>query len=79
MTGFYDLNSETPSTSVPEVEWPPVTPERIQIDAIVQDAQRMRSEAIGSWIRHAVSEWASLVRRPGRAVPDTFRNPKVSA
>jgi hypothetical protein len=79
MTGFYDLSSETPDTRVPEVEWPPVTPGRIEIDAIVQKAQRERSEAIGSWIRHIVEEWASLLRRPGRAVPNTFRNPNMNA
>lgn len=79
MTGFYDPNSETPKPGVAQVEWPPVTVSREQIEAIVRKGERMRSEAIGAWIRRTIEDWASLLRRPGRAVPSTFRNPNVSA
>lgn len=79
MTGFQNPNTETPNMGVGQVEWPSVRVSRTQIDQIVRKAERMRSDAIASWIRRTFEEWASLLRRPGRAIPETFRHPKVNA
>lgn len=79
MTGFHDPKSDAPNTRVTQVEWPSVTVSRTQIDQVVKTAERMRSDAMSSWLRRTIEDWASLLRRPGRAVPETFRQPKVNA
>jgi hypothetical protein len=62
-------------------EWPPADidlgPESIQ--ARVLAARRLRAATVNAWFRHWIAEWRSVWRRPGRAIPETYRSKSYRA
>lgn len=80
MSGFKDPITHTaPHRGDETAEWPTVDFSRAEIECVVDEARRQRSETIAAWLKHTFSEWASLWRRPGRAIPGSFRSPKANA
>lgn len=49
------------------------------IHGIVERANQMRAQRVGTWLRHCWAEWRSIWRRPGRAVSKTYRSTKANA
>ena len=79
MTGFYGLTETTPTQAGAESDQLPAVMDYAKIAAIVSLAEHRRSQASGSMLRRLIATWASLIRRPGRAVPDNIRQPKLHA
>ena len=79
MTGFKSrpMTNQTGRSAV----WPPAEidlgPDTIQ--NTVARARQLRSQQIGIWLRRFLAEWRSLWRRPGRAVPKSYRSSKANA
>ena len=79
MTGFESrpITDQTGRSAV----WPPagigVGPDTIQVT--VARAKELRSRQIDIWLTHFIAEWRSLWRRPGRAIPKSYRPSKVNA
>lgn len=61
--------------------WPPAEidlgPAGIQ--AQVDRARQLRATLISNWLRQFVNDWRSVWRRPGRAIPKTYRASKANA
>ena len=61
--------------------WPPAESnlDRNTIENVVERARRLRSQGFGIWLKHCFANWRSVWRRPGRAVPKTYRPSKANA
>ncbi|MFO1129242.1 MAG: hypothetical protein U1E66_12510 [Rhodospirillales bacterium] len=62
-------------------EWPPAETvlDRHAIENVVARANRLRSQQFGIWVRKCFANWRSLLRRPGRPIPKTYRSSKAGA
>ncbi|NJO67651.1 MAG: hypothetical protein HC826_01530 [Rhodospirillales bacterium] len=80
MTGFYKMDTTKGFDKPASVsDWQTATITRAEIDALVAKGQQARSDAIASGLRHFAQEWASLWRRPGRAIPANLRGSRQNA
>jgi hypothetical protein len=52
---------------------------RDTIQSTIARAEQLRSQKIGIWLRRCLTEWRSLWRRPGRAIPKAHRSFKANA
>lgn len=81
MTGFVNPQmTEQLSQAGRLAIWPPdpidLGPDGIQ--ERVRRAHALRAAFIHGWLRERVANWRSLWRRPGRAIPKTYRPSKAS-
>jgi hypothetical protein len=70
VSGF-ETNVTSRTVDQQAATWPTgdITPSRVDIDAYVARAHRLRSEHAGALVRQLLLTLASLWRRPGRLTP----------
>jgi hypothetical protein len=74
MTGFASrsMNSRTArSAEQPSAE---IDSGPGSIQETLAHARQLRARQFKVWLRRCLAEWRSLFRRPGRAVPKTYRS-----